>query len=100
MSDPKMWDGVTVSWIDAVTRHGPNNAKQYAKEFKPVLRHSIGYYIGKSGGYIHISATDDRPSREYDNADYITSIPMGMVVEVTVLGPQGRPEPELQNKPL
>jgi hypothetical protein len=89
-----MWDVVAVSWIDAVTRHGAHNAKQYVKEYKPVLRRSIGYFIAKSGGHIHISATDDRPSKEYDNVDEVTSIPMGMVVEVTLLVPQQTSVPD------
>jgi hypothetical protein len=99
-SELKMWDVVVVSWVDAVTQHGAYNAKDYVKGYRPVLRRSIGYFIGKSCGHIHMSATDDRSSREYDNADEVTSIPYGMVTEVTLLAPQETLSPDQLNKQL
>ena len=98
MNNLKKWDAVTVVWEDAVTRHGASNSKRYVKEYRPIIRKSIGYLIEKNSRHVHISATDDRPSKEYDDVDEVTTIPMGMVIEVILLVPQETPEPEPQSK--
>ena|SRR5271163_2410658 len=100
MSDMKKWDVVSILWEDAVTRHGAHNGKHYVKDYEPVLRRSVGYLLAKNERHIHVSSTDDRLSREYDDSDEVTSIPMSMVRQVTVLVPVETPVPGLHCTPL
>jgi hypothetical protein len=96
-NDLKKWDVIAVLWEDAMTQHGPCNAQNYVKEYEPVLRRSVGYLIAKNDRHIHVTATDDRLSEMSDDADEMTTIPMGMVRQVTLLVPAEIPVPGLHS---
>jgi hypothetical protein len=100
MSKLQAWDAVIVLWEDAFSQYGPCNAKNYVKEYEPVMRKSIGFLIAKNDRHVHITATDDRMSHLLDNADDMTTIPMKMVHSITLLVPQETPVPVPQSKPL
>jgi len=87
MSDPKKWDSLIIVWEDAMISHSPSNSKYYVKHYKPVIRRSIGFLLGRTDDHIHISSTDDRLSSDYDDAEDITTIPMSMVRSVILLTP-------------
>lgn len=85
MIDPKKWQPIIVEWEDALTSHAPHNSRQYIKTYKPMIRKSIGFLLGRTEEHIHISATDDRSAVDYDDSDDITTIPIGMIRKVSFL---------------
>lgn len=93
MNKSKRWVPCIVVWEDAVTCHGPFNAREYVEGYEPVIRKSIGFLLEENSRYVHITATDDRTSKEYCNADEMTTIPRGMVIEVILLAPVETPVP-------
>lgn len=87
MTNEERFRPVIITWEDAMTQHGAINSRQYVKTYRPSIRQSIGFLIGKTNSQVHISSTDDRLSMDHEDSDEITSIPMGMVRSISFLSP-------------
>lgn len=82
----KKWTIVLVEWLDAVKELEMTDSEA---DFKCVIRRSVGHFLKKNGEIITIAMEDDRDAKdEGSDCDNITSIPLGMVKQVTVLVPK------------
>ncbi len=85
----KRWDKLEVEWEDARVTDGGCDPDTYLREFKPCLRRTVGYYIGRRDNVLFITETDDRDSGSFNTvqqvADRINEIPFGMIRKITKL---------------
>jgi hypothetical protein len=82
---PKQWDVVEITWMDACGPHLEGMTLEDAVAWGPIKRYTIGYLIAYTSEKIVFAETDDRESKEMVVAEVITAIPVGMILNVSVL---------------
>lgn len=78
---------VVVTWEDARSVYDHSDSDEIAEEFeaKPCIRRSIGFAIGYSRTRIVLAMEDDRGASLPTDCQTITTIPRGMIVDITRL---------------
>ncbi len=88
---PKQWDVVEVTWLDACGPHTEGMTMDDAIAWSPIKRHTVGYLIAYNTDKIVFAETDDRDSKESTVCECVTTVPVGMILNVNVLRHGPRP---------
>jgi hypothetical protein len=56
---------VEVTWEDAITQPGDMTFDDILKNYKPCIRHSVGYLVRNDRKYVTLAATDDRRAIDF-----------------------------------
>lgn len=82
----KKWAYVVVEWIDAVTYREESHSDD---DFDVARRRSIGHFVKRTKEALSVAMEDDRLHKDPDHdCQTVTTIPLGMIKEVTVLVPK------------
>jgi len=81
---PKKWDLVEVTWLDAV---GPSGqlTMEGAEKYPLATRRTVGYLIVKNDEKIVLAATDDRPADDGYIAADVNAIPTPWATTIDVI---------------
>lgn len=75
------WTHVCITWEDAFFTEGAHVSDSFVKEYKPSIRHTVGYVLDDTqAARIFIGSTKDTPD-DVDDTDTaeINTIPRGMI---------------------
>lgn len=88
MIQPKPFDPVIVTWSDAYVEATEvcDSPSEALKAYKPLLRKSIGFWVGRSDACVAIATDDDRKTDTPQRLGGISYIPLAMVTHIEVLG--------------
>lgn len=100
MKDPRPHEPVVVKWIDASHDAGTQfDSPQSALDaYRPAIRRSIGFWVGRSGEAVHIATDDDRSSEARSALGGVAAIPTGMVREIIPLCKVLAPKPRTRKR--
>lgn len=77
-----LWTPVSITWEDAHSDYDGHDAEKYVENYKPMVRTSTGFLIGRTDQHVFIAMDDDRagyPHATDKNCQTVTTIPIRMI---------------------
>lgn len=81
----KKWTYVLITWHDAITDHDPADSND---DFDLPVRKTIAHFLKRTKEAAVVCMEDDRGAKLEGDCQTVTSIPLGMICDVTVLVPK------------
>lgn len=88
---------ICVTWLDAHSEYDNCNSNDVAKAYRKAIRRTIGWLVYQDKERVVVAMDDDRGVGGSDDIQTVTTIPIGMVIDLTQYRPM-KPAPKKKPK--